>query len=312
MAHATTLISADLARALRRNGAVLSSAASRARRGDERGIHRVRVATRRLREALPAASSAARRDDDQLTRRLRRVTKGLGLVRELDMSRKVLGEFAEREAWPAAVVANVDEYCKRQREQGLRDVTGIIDDLDVRDVRRDLGGVADRLDEIGERPVSSAIAALMRERARTLSQEIDGAGTLYAAEPLHRVRVATKKLRYVMELAGNATVVRRLKRLQSALGHLHDAQVLQRRMQELAAASGDRGLVATLTSMDESVENVCRQWHAAILKTLPGIGELARSLAREVPGTIGPRASGKPARMRPPRSTDGRRRARVA
>ena len=311
MPHATTQVIATLSAALRRNGSVLASASSRAGNGEVRAIHRVRVATRRLREALPAAAGATNGDAERLTRQLRRVTKGLGFVRELDVSRDVLREFAEREAWPAVVVQRVDKYCQRQRDHGLRDVAEILDDLDGRAVRRDLQALAKSLEGVSESAGWADVAAQVRERARKLVEEIQGAGTVYAAEPLHRVRVATKKLRYGVEVAGEAVpgMLRRLKRLQAALGRLHDAQVLQRRIQELAAATKNRGVVASLSAMDESIEAACRQMHAGILKSLPTVEQLATGVIGDVPRTIGPKRLGRPARMK---QADGRRRERVA
>src|SRR5262245_11513668 len=54
MAHATTSISAGLARAMRRRLDVLADELPRARRSEVKGVHRARVASRRLREALAA------------------------------------------------------------------------------------------------------------------------------------------------------------------------------------------------------------------------------------------------------------------
>src|SRR5689334_18631085 len=103
MPHATTQVIAALSTSLRRNAATLTSSAHRARRGEVKGIHRLRVATRRLREALPPGAEIAgldKTDASEMVEALRRVTKNLGAVRELDVARDVLADFAEREAWP--------------------------------------------------------------------------------------------------------------------------------------------------------------------------------------------------------------------
>ena len=53
------------------------------------------------------------------------------------------------------------------------------------------------------------------------------ASGVYLPKRAHRVRVETKKLRYVLELVGSAesaAMVKRLRRAQEVLGQLHDHQ----------------------------------------------------------------------------------------
>ena len=329
MAHATTQTITALVSSLRRNASTLTSTSHRAKRGEVRGIHRLRVATRRLREALPASAELAENehlDSDELARELRRVTRGLGPVRELDVARKVLADMADREAWPEAVVARIDAYCQRLRDRALVDAAAAIDSFDAREVRKGLEALSqsieksektDQSDELEGPTRGSSLETRRREAARILSRRIEEAGTLYAPTALHEIRIAAKKLRYVVELAGEPSpgALRRLRALQSGLGRMHDAQVLQHRIQELAATSGDRGLVATMTSMERTLETTCREWHAKLLKTLPGIRALADAITAEVPANVRPRNVGRPVRMagaKPAASEASRRRPRIA
>ena len=316
MPHATTQVISALSKSLRRNASALASSTQRAKRGDVKGIHRLRVATRRLREALPAGAEIAGIadvDPDALVRDLRRLTKSLGPVRELDVARAVLADFAEREAWPAAVVARVDDYCGRLREQAFAGAVGTIERFDVKATRRSLNAIVKGLDDASR---SSSLGGRLREAARTLGRNINDAGTIYSPHKLHEIRIAAKKLRYVVELVGERVprTLRHLRALQAALGRLHDAQVLQHRIQELAATVRDRGLVATLTSMERTIEATCREWHAGVLKTLPATSELATAIAREVPVSIRPRSLGRPVKMAGTRihGFERRRRKRIA
>jgi len=299
MSQSTTRISAALAESLRHNAAILSRALPRARRGEVRAIHRVRVATRRLRESLLLDHD---HEQQRLTKELRRVTKALGPVRELDVARDVLARHARRQDWPAAVVTRVDEYCERLRTRCLEESGDALGDLDVRTLRKDLAAAADALESASAPEARTAAAARLRERARILAHEIEAVGTLYSAAPLHRLRIAAKKLRYMVELAGESEpgALRHIKRLQTELGRLHDTQMLQERIRELAATTNDRGLVASLTGIVQALEARCREWHAQILKTLPATSRLARGIGRALPASIGPRALGKPVRMRQP------------
>ena len=61
-----------------------------------------------------------------------------------------------------------------------------------------------------------------------LLRALDAAGTLYAPERLHAVRIAAKKLRYGLELRATprglpvGSFAAALKRVQDVLGRLHD------------------------------------------------------------------------------------------
>ena len=57
---------------------------------------------------------------------------------------------------------------------------------------------------------------------------------------LHNLRIAAKRLRYVLELTGPDATVKQLKRLQDQLGELHDCDVHLPEIRELARASGER------------------------------------------------------------------------
>jgi CHAD domain-containing protein len=241
-------------------------------------------------------------------------------VRELDVARKVLADAAKREGWPEAVVARIDAYCERLRDRALVDAADAIESFDAREVRKGLEVLRQKIEKLEkvERPAGgSTLGTRRREAARVLSRRIEEAGTLYAPTALHQIRIAAKKLRYVVELTGEPSpgALRRLRALQSGLGRMHDAQVLQHRIQELAATSRGRGLVATMTLMERTLETTCREWHAKLLKTLPGIRALADTITSEVPPNLRPRNLGRPVRMagaKAANSATSRRRTRIA
>jgi CHAD domain-containing protein len=74
--------------------------------GNVEALHRTRVASRRLRELLPLLGMD--RDTSQkLNRRLRRVTKQLGIVRELDVLILLIEEFRRNSRYPPVALKNV-------------------------------------------------------------------------------------------------------------------------------------------------------------------------------------------------------------
>ena len=77
------------------------------------------------------------------------------------------------------------------------------------------------------------VAGAAPDRARPRpAHRIARTGTLYRPEPLHEVRIAVKKLRYVLEITADAGLarlarpLRTLKTAQESLGRLHDLDVL--------------------------------------------------------------------------------------
>lgn len=261
------------------------------------------------------AAETLRHDARAGARGLRRITRALGPVREMDVSRAVLEDLARLQAWPAAAVARVDAHCERLRDARRAKMADALAGLDGRLLIVTLHGLADALARESPRSAASAVlTARVRQRARALARATSAAGSVYAASPLHDVRIAAKKLRYALELGGKdlawaaaGGAVRDLRRLQTLLGRLHDEQTVQHRVREVAAAVTDRGLQRTLGTMDRALESRCRAWHGQVLKVLPQIERLTRGIVRRVPFRLGPRQVGRPARMR--RDAARRRRA---
>jgi CHAD domain-containing protein len=82
------------------------------------------------------------------------------------------------------------------------------------------------------------------------------------------VRISTKKLRYVLEIARDAGVtaamplVRILRRHQERLGHLHDLQMLLKHIRETDASRISGSRANDLTAYADSLDRECRQLHA--------------------------------------------------
>jgi CHAD domain-containing protein len=286
-AHATTPIPGLLARALRRGGRALAGAVADARQGDADGVHDARVACRRLREALDVVASAGR-DTSRLDRDLRRVARAMAPVRELDVARAVLDAMAAAEGWPPSVVSRIESECVRRRARAQKSMTAKLDRIGADGLVHAIDAVrAGVIAEAGDRGWTRGLAQRVRARANELAHAIDHAGTLYVPNALHEIRLAAKKLRYVLELPPRDAEWRpgqargRLRRAQNALGALSDLQLLQREVQRLAArAGGARRKRQALTAIERDVEARCRTAHAEVLRSLAGLRALGVRLRR--------------------------------
>ena len=114
-----------------------------------------------------------------------------------------------------------------------------LEEVSIMISRRDAGRVARRAGDPGGAPRQAA------------PHGHSGAGQIYAAEQLHVVRIATKKLRYALELVADARMapvrplLGTLKRAQETLGRLHDLQIIE---QHVAAVRRCRRRAAARTT----------------------------------------------------------------
>jgi len=209
---------------------------------DRECVHRMRVASRRLRTVLPLlATSLSRQTLARWRKQLRRVTRALGAARDTDVQIACVQQFLHDSA-STEECAGVERLLLRleQRHQALQ------------------GPVVKAL----ERFVASQVAAEMEERLQQVvsqSESYEAAvpdrrvyrrtrkGILkrlnafeayapYVARPecikeLHAIRIAAKRLRYIMQALaslypdGLAEPIQAARLCQTRLGDIHDCDV---------------------------------------------------------------------------------------
>lgn len=271
---------------------IFAHAWPRAMRGEPKAVHAVRVASRRLREALRLINHP-KRETRKLARELKRLTRLLGPVRELDVSRAIVSTLGSTEPALAAACERVEARLLdvgTARRQRLARRMGDIDEKDLVDrirhiLRRARSG--GRMTAEDRRRVADRIGA----RAKDVAEAAESAGALYAPEALHVVRIRTKKLRYALEvgrvarLPGAAQAATRLKRYQDLLGELHDYQVLSshatRLQSRLPLEDDDIGAISDLLAY---VETRCRKLHADFVSRRGALVAATRQLEKSFSG----------------------------
>jgi len=264
-------------------------------RDDVRALHRVRVASRRLRELLPVLQ-LDRDQTHKLVRRLRKVTDRLGSVREVDVMLLLLAELHDprrlNEKAFRTVTAAIGEERSRAREH-------LMDKLPAAELRRlaeKLGELARTLDPaqhaLGRQEEAAsrwAVDARIAKRAERLRSAMHEAGAVYLPDRLHAVRIAMKKLRYAVELRDEfagvraAEDLRTLKRGQDVLGRMHDLQVLMNRARHVQAHFGpaDGTTSDELDQLIHTLEDDCRRLHGRYMRERPALMDIcARAAAR--------------------------------
>jgi CHAD domain-containing protein len=280
-------------RLVRQRADALTRTLCAARTGDVDGIHQARVATRRLREALPLLPAGGRRR--RVVNAVRKLTQALGPVRELDVSLEGLRELELRRPQWKTALGCAREMMLEDRRAALLSAIERVDKWDPARVRR-----ASHTTGRESAPASTAVSArrerlaLLRRRAARRANQVQGAvehaAGVYLPDRLHDVRIATKKLRYVLEtteqMAGRAPSSRTtvkpsarsmrgriavLRQVQDLLGRLHDQEMLILRLRAAQGAlEGPR--VELAGEFDPAVrflEMECRRLHGQYMTVRP-------------------------------------------
>jgi CHAD domain-containing protein len=268
--------------------------------GEDSGVHRARIATRRLREAVPVLATGLKGSKaGKAKRKIRRLTRALGAVRELDVTLQLIGEMMRRGQLSRIALEEVRRHVIEERDRRRAVMLERLAGIDTAKLGRRLTSVGEALDRSSDEAWRQALSARLLKRARRLQSAIDHAGQMYAPERLHDVRIAAKKLRYGVELAADSGVksatplVARIKRVQDLLGRLHDMQVLQTHIAtvQAGAAATRPGIHEGLEALTTVVESECRHLHARYLMNVAAIQDVCAIVrSRVVPDTARVRA----------------------
>ena len=222
--------------------------------GRPAGLHKTRVASRRIREALPIVGVATPAKAKKLSKKMRALTRYLGPIRELDVELDILEDRSRSDGVPLRAIEMVRREVASRRQVLRQELTDNAPIGDIRKLLKKLERVAEKgakgkgqgadADVKSEAEWRGVLAARLMRRAKALAAALEEAGPLYAPERIHEVRISTKKLRYAVEIAQDAGIpaaalsVRMLKRHQARLGRLHDLQILLKHVRETEALPG--------------------------------------------------------------------------
>jgi CHAD domain-containing protein len=267
------------------------------------GLHKTRVASRRIREALPiVGADAAPARVKKLSKKMRALTRTLGPIRELEVELDLLDDKSKTDGVPGRAIEMVRREVASRR-QALRDE--LADNAPVGDLKKLLKklekisgkreegrgkkgtpkGKGQRAEGKTEAQWRGVLATRLMRRAKTLAVALEEAGPVYAPERLHVVRISTKKLRYALEIARDAGVaaatpiVKILKRHQERLGKLHDLQMLLKHVRE---TDGVGSRVNDLAVYADLLDRECRRLHADFVEHRAELAAVVKDVRHHV------------------------------
>jgi len=245
--------------------------------GQEEAIHQVRVAGRRLRVALPLLSrKGAGRTVAKATKVLRQLTRSVGAGRDMDV---VMGLFQDRLEAIRTTTAEQRALLSRLRAARARSRTLVAEqvfDLDIDGLRRNLR----RLQREGAVDAPGALVRLRQLREQqgaSLLRGFSQVGERFLPDELHALRRRIRRLRYAAEVEdavrGDDTRAPVLwKRLQDAIGAIHDHHVLASWLEEQArgASARDNELLARAALRERrAFLEMARLLHRVLLEMKP-------------------------------------------
>jgi CHAD domain-containing protein len=195
-------------------------------------IHDLRVWSRRLQQTIRILIPQPPPGGRKVIKTLRRVRRALGPLRNLDVNTELVQDRLEKS--PSSVLRDawdqLRNHLQQQRGTLLADARATVAESDffafIERARKVLSHA-----DIDANPTATLEAAVIASLA-----DWDEAYALAAEsrsiETLHKLRIATKRLRYRAELAGDVgaaslrPLVKNLKEIQSVLGDWHDRSVL--------------------------------------------------------------------------------------
>ena len=203
-------------------------------------IHRMRVASRRLRSALTIFEGCfSRKEYKGYSRDVREVTRSLGAARDLDVQLAVLAAIMPEYADPrlAPGLNRLQLRLRQQRAEAQKGVAAAVQRLQADDTLVSLAKWAAPLREMSEGVYlfSPALYELAFSGISARQNELMAHAAFIRDErnvtELHNMRISAKRLRYTMEAfadlyGGNLKpFISQTRNFQDVLGEIHDADV---------------------------------------------------------------------------------------
>ena len=276
--------------------------------GEVEPLHDMRVASRRLRETLRLFQSYyAPVRFRKLSRKARRITRVLGLPREMDVNLELLRrcQFAGGLVFHATcehLLALFEAEQARLKRRMLRE----FERLELKEFENDLRVLADsavpprsKTHLLFAEHQSAEFELFMQQMPQLL---LDKAKPILEFEPtpdalqndnrLHELRIRTKKLRYALEIlkpllpatTGEAPI-ELCRALQDVLGEFHDHTVLIERLQRHQQELLQKGLLL----LSHGCSRIAAELQEARLSLTPQIEPAHRELVRALDAYLKPK-----------------------
>ena len=262
---------------------------------DPEALHDMRIASRRLRSAMLVFGRAfSRRAMRSFERDITWLGELLGRVRDLDVFLLWLRAYSRKA--PESDRTVLEAIIQEREAAKLKEQQALVQALASERYTAFKSALAEFLHQPGEAlaghkqgRVSRFADKSLRRLLRDVRSKAEAAGT--DALKLHRVRIASKRVRYAAEFFASlyrdrlTDFVRLCKDIQDTLGLLHDAQTQLAYVESLPEAA-DPAVAAARRRLRRALKRQAWRQYRAYVRLRPGL--LSRRGRKRVRGWLGP------------------------
>lgn len=227
------------------------------------GVHQMRVATRKVRAALDAGSIAfSGKRFRRVQKEVRALTKALGAVRDTDVMLETLTSMQQDAGGiPRPGIQRLIGRLEHERDtarERLLQVLDRVEDENVQETSLESFTPSGKKRRLRRRDAALLISGHV-QRFIDLTEPFP---VEHEVEELHEVRIATKQLRYALDIARkplrpeSVEILSELKTLQDEMGEIHNLDVLidlaRRELHTLTDEEADLALVNGFTEASDT------------------------------------------------------------
>src|SRR5215471_1055545 len=237
-------------------------------KASEKSIHDLRVKTRRLIAVLDLAQSLSRRNGiDRLRRRFKRVLKSMGPLRDLQVQLENVSQMP-----PGRVIADFKDGLQRRERREIKRIPDELKRGTKHRLKKDTKELLSELDHsseaLGDSRIVRSIERVISSRRNDFLKAERRFQRLKPAneEALHEMRIALKKMRYVVEAAQPVLEpsakqrVREMRTFQQMMGDSRDLEMLRAELEKWARKKGKKiAMVPALARLQEKREDLIKR-----------------------------------------------------
>jgi len=274
---------ADLLSSFDRSWKEFSKAWKSARsKGSEKSIHDLRVKTRRLIAVLELAQALSRRNGiDKLRRRFKKVLKSMGPLRDVQVQLENVSHIAK-----GRLIADFKDGLERRERREIKRIPGELKRGRKHRLTKDIKELLSELDHLnqalGDRRIVRSVERVISSRRNEFLKAERRFQRLQPAneEALHEMRIALKKMRYVVEAAQPVLEpsakqrAREMRTFQQMMGDSRDLEMLRTELEKWARKKGKKiAVVPSLERLQEKREDLIKK----ITQSADDLDKLARN-----------------------------------
>jgi CHAD domain-containing protein len=249
-------------------------------KASEKSIHDLRVKTRRLIAVLELAQALSSRNGiDRLRRRFKKVLRRMGPLRDLQVQ---LGNVTQIPQ--GRVIADFKDGLQRRERREIKRIPSELKRGTKHRLTKDIKELLSELDHssraLGDRRIVRSVERVISSRRNEFLKAGRRFQRLRPAneEALHEMRIALKKMRYVIEAAQPVLEpsakqrARGMRTFQQMMGDSRDLEILRTQLEKWASKKGKKiAVVPALEQLQERREDLIKK----ITQSAPDLDKLA-------------------------------------